>query len=124
MDDIARSIGWFVIAGVIIYALGKFFQSLETEKHAKANVDIHRKRLALRQIYRSTDDPQIHQEVKNNDGGWSLLMLGLDDAQYANEMRKTDQNAFDEALQRVQANGHCMLLDGKRLRWRNESDTK
>lgn len=116
MDELARSIGWWVIIGGLIYVVGKFVisqgEAKQKDKEMILSVADHKRRLAYRRIWQSTNDPHIHGEVKFQYGPWALLELELTDEEYDRKMSASE--AYRQALRRIKEEGYvCSLQDGK-----------
>ena len=126
MDEIARSVGWWVVVIGAIYVVGKFIVSSgdakQKDKEMILSIADFERRLAYRKIWRSTNDPRIHNEVKFQYGPWALLDVELDDDEY--DRKNAFSDAYQRAARNVKEGGYvCSLQDGKIVQRPVHTDT-
>ncbi|MGH7603261.1 MAG: hypothetical protein ACRENK_04595 [Gemmatimonadaceae bacterium] len=90
MDEFAKSWGYGLIAIALIYVVGKVIISLGEQKRTEDRLPLdiwdHERRLAFRHIWRSTQDPRVHEDIKYQYGPWALLEVELSDDEYHQRM--------------------------------------
>jgi hypothetical protein len=124
MDEFARQIGWIVIVIGVLYAIGRFRAFLDRDRKEAAErmseTSSIVRRLGYRKMYRSTTDPAIHRQIKEQ-YPWALLDLDLNDEQFTQKMISSrERAAFYRAEKEIEEQGHfCQVIDGK-IRFRSE----
>jgi hypothetical protein len=119
MDEFAKSWGYGLIAIALIYVVGKVIISLGEQKRAEDHLPLdiwdHERRLAFRNIWRSAQDPRIHEDIKYQYGPWALLEVELNDDEYHQKMMLGESFvAYSRARENVRNKGFAYeLLNGK-----------
>jgi hypothetical protein len=115
-DEIARQIGWVVIGFAIFYMAGKFIISHSDANNRKNELQLsiwdHQRRLAFRNIWRSSNDSRVIQKVKMAYGPWALLDIELSDKEYDLKMQQSeDCHAYYAAVKQIQESGFPYILE-------------
>lgn len=109
-DEIARQIGWIVIGAGIFYVVGKAIISHGDAEDRKKELILatwdHQRRLAFRNIWRTSKSDRAIEKVKMQYSPWALLEIELDDKEYDSKRRlSSDSQAYCAALKKIEEEG-------------------
>lgn len=116
MDEFARQIGWIAIGLLAFYVIGNLLISHSEAEDRKKDLDAstwdHQERLALRKIWRTSQDPEVIGKIKRKYGAWSILFIELSDKEYDLKMRlEFGDPGYYYALKEIETHGLPYVLE-------------